>query len=115
MAPSAINTHEDYAPILINGEKCGKYNASRFYGDGARNAKQIVQAAMKERINAIDPDVCDAGEEDAFFVADMGEIYRQHLRWKMSLKRVKPHYGKFFGTTSPASCLRFPSSRKVQP
>jgi ornithine decarboxylase len=34
------------------------------------------------------------GEEDAFFVADLGEVYRQHLRWKKNLGRVKPHYGK---------------------
>jgi hypothetical protein len=27
-------------------------------------------------------------------VADMGEIYRQHLRWKMNLGRVKPFYGR---------------------
>ena len=31
--------------------------------------------------------------EDAFYVADMGEVYRQHLRWKMNLARVKPFYG----------------------
>ncbi|CAG8453328.1 5303_t:CDS:2 [Rhizophagus irregularis] len=29
---------------------------------------------------------------DAFFVADLGEIYRQHLRWKTYLPRVEPFY-----------------------
>lgn len=48
---------------------------------------------MNQRIEGIDTDICDVGEEDAFFVADMGEVYRQHLRWKSNLKRVKPHYG----------------------
>lgn len=44
-------------------------------------------------MKGIDTDICEAGEDDAFFVADMGEVYRQHLRWKLRLKRVKPHYG----------------------
>jgi ornithine decarboxylase len=26
-------------------------------------------------------------------VADLGEVYRQHLRWKLNLPRVKPFYG----------------------
>lgn len=52
-----------------------------------------MKDALNKRIESIDTDDCEAGEEDAFFVADMGEVYRQHLRWKMNLKRVKPHYG----------------------
>ena len=31
--------------------------------------------------------------EKAFFVADLGEVYRQHLRWKLSLPEVQPFYG----------------------
>lgn len=30
--------------------------------------------------------------EDALFVADLGEVYRQHLRWKALLPRVEPFY-----------------------
>lgn len=29
-----------------------------------------------------------------FFVVDLGEIYRQHLRWKACMPRVEPFYGK---------------------
>ena len=39
--------------------------------------------------------------DEPFFVADMGEIYRQHRRWKKCLPRVTP----FYGTPSPR--LRF--------
>ena len=61
---------------------------------GACEPKQLIGAALKSRVEAIDPDTCSVGEEDAFFVADLGEVYRQHLRWKKNLGRVKPHYGK---------------------
>ena len=70
-----------------------KINSHGF--DGKDTSKGLIENVLKERIQGINPDVCEAGEEDAFFVADMGEVYRQHLRWKMNLKRVKPHYGKF--------------------
>jgi ornithine decarboxylase len=56
-------------------------------------ASSLIGEALKSRIDHIDHDNCDAGDEDAFFVADLGEVYRQHLRWKLNLGRVKPHYG----------------------
>jgi ornithine decarboxylase len=53
----------------------------------------LIGQALKSRVETIDHDTCDVGEEDAFFIADLGEVYRQHLRWKKNLARVKPHYG----------------------
>jgi ornithine decarboxylase len=55
---------------------------------------QMVLEELKKRVAGIDMAGCEPGEEDAFYVADMGEIYRQHLRWKMNLGRVKPFYGE---------------------
>lgn len=55
-------------------------------------AKNLVLEILKKRVSEIDVDGCRPGEEDAFYVGDMGEIYRQHLRWKMNLGRVKPFY-----------------------
>jgi ornithine decarboxylase len=57
-------------------------------------SKALVGKAFKQRIDAVDSENCEAGDEDAFFVADLGEVYRQHLRWKLHLNRVKPYYGK---------------------
>ncbi|KAG9289820.1 hypothetical protein G9A89_015400 [Geosiphon pyriformis] len=37
-------------------------------------------------------DLGDSEGDNAFFVADLGEIRRQHLRWKKLLPRVKPYY-----------------------
>lgn len=58
-------------------------------------AKNLVLDVLKKRAAEVDVDRCGPGEEDAFYVADMGEIYRQHIRWKMNLGRVKPFYGTF--------------------
>ncbi|MCJ1262684.1 hypothetical protein MMC22_002554 [Lobaria immixta] len=55
----------------------------------------LVIDALKTHISRIDTDTCEAGEEDSFFVADLDEVYRQHLRWKTNLKRVTPHYGLY--------------------
>ncbi|KAJ5170447.1 Ornithine decarboxylase [Penicillium coprophilum] len=55
-------------------------------------AKELVLDVLKKRAAEVDVEHCGAGDEDAFYVADMGEVYRQHMRWKMNLGRVKPFY-----------------------
>ncbi|VBB75306.1 Putative ornithine decarboxylase [Podospora comata] len=55
-------------------------------------AKELIGNALRQRVESIDHEDCEPGEEDTFFVADLGEVYRQHLRWKMNLPRVKPFY-----------------------
>ncbi|KAK3308924.1 pyridoxal-dependent decarboxylase [Chaetomium strumarium] len=55
-------------------------------------AKQLIGNALRERVESIDYEFCEPGDEDTFFVADLGEVYRQHLRWKMNLPRVRPFY-----------------------
>ena len=59
---------------------------------GALTPKQLIGAALRDRIDSIDHEYCEPGDEDTFFVADLGEVYRQHLRWKRNLPRVKPFY-----------------------
>jgi hypothetical protein len=53
-----------------------------------------VEEVLKSHILSLDMDNCEAESDNAFFVADLGEIYRQHLRWKTNLPRVEPFYGK---------------------
>lgn len=62
---------------------------------GLNGSKDLVLDVLKRQIARVDLDTCDPGEEDAFYVADMGTIYRQHMRWKLNLPRVKPFYGTF--------------------
>ncbi|RIA98519.1 ornithine decarboxylase [Glomus cerebriforme] len=48
-----------------------------------------VKEVLKSRVLSDDYEI---ENNDAFFVADLGEIYRQHLRWKTHLPRVEPFY-----------------------
>lgn len=98
MAPSATQIAQD--DTLDNVEYISTKLDNRVNGGdyasltGGKIAEDMIMKTMQERVNGIDEDTCEPNEEDAFFVADLGEIYRQHLRWKMNLKRVKPHYGE---------------------
>jgi ornithine decarboxylase len=60
--------------------------------NGVNIPKQLIGNALKERVENIDHEICEPGDEDTFFVADLGEVYRQHMRWKLNLPRVKPFY-----------------------
>lgn len=92
MAPSAIYYHEsstfDVAKNKVDVNQRGEYLKLR----KALAAKQLVKQTLKDRVARIDTNTCEPGEEDAFYVADMGEVYRQHIRWKTNLPRVKPFY-----------------------
>ena len=90
MAPSAINILEGSSFDHVSKGNIIKANGSL---DGSAVGKQLIFQALKNRIETIDQDVCEPGEEDTFFVADLGDVYRQHMRWKMNLQRIKPHYG----------------------
>ena len=92
MAPSAIETITACDNDILQGESVVNLVGHR---DTAEDGKRMIRGVMTERIAGIDHQICQPGDEDAFFVADIGEVYRQHMRWKMNLKRVKPHYGQF--------------------
>jgi ornithine decarboxylase len=101
MAPSAIQFHEysdeNYLLNKLNSPTCLKsaiVESAETYGDlpNVSLSRRLIGNALGRHIEGIDGDTCDAGEEDAFFVADLGQVYRQHLRWKLHLNRVKPHY-----------------------
>ncbi|GBL48909.1 Ornithine decarboxylase [Candidozyma auris] len=55
-------------------------------------SRKLVGEALVEQIGGIDHEVCDAGDEDSFFVADLGEVYRSMKIWKQQLPNVLPHY-----------------------
>ncbi|MCJ1276719.1 hypothetical protein MMC21_004526 [Puttea exsequens] len=89
MAPSPTTVTQDYGSSE-NDEKFVKTHQNSNHGEEL--GRHLTRDVLNARIKNVDTDNCAAGEEDAFFVADLGEVYRQHLRWKMNLKRVKPHY-----------------------
>ncbi|KAF2198148.1 ornithine decarboxylase [Delitschia confertaspora ATCC 74209] len=93
MAPSALTPADEYTLSFEAFKSLDKpIDLSQIDNHGAEKAKQLIGEALKSRVEAVDHDICGVGEEDAFFVADLGEVYRQHLRWKKNLARVTPHY-----------------------
>ena len=56
--------------------------------------KTLIGEALQQRVQNVDHELCEPGDEDTFFVADLGEVYRQHLRWKKNLPGVRPFYGE---------------------
>lgn len=115
MSPSAIITQE----IKINLDGINSYYPKDSYIElnGANAPKNIIGNALKQRVENIDNDICEADEEDAFFVADLGEVYRQHMRWKRNLPRVKPFYGQYlaFMHTSDENFADFRTAVKCNP
>lgn len=56
-------------------------------------SEQLVNLAIEfqtQRINSGVPNV----EDNPFFVADLGQVTRQHRDWKLNLPNVQPFYGK---------------------
>ncbi|KAI8847226.1 pyridoxal-dependent decarboxylase [Chytridium lagenaria] len=49
-----------------------------------------IEEILRSRVGA-SPDA-DPEAEDAFFVSDLGEVARQHQRWKANLPRIEPFY-----------------------
>ena len=91
MAPSITTTTVAIEATSVNKDSLIVTDSHK---DGAVLGRELVHSTLKERAGQVNTDLCEPGQEDAFFVADMGEVYRQHLRWKMNLKRVRPHYGE---------------------
>jgi ornithine decarboxylase len=99
MATTAILTDLDYSTLNNNHQYPDKLDFVIDNHVTQTNAlglasQPLVQEVLKERISNIDVKACDPGAEDPFYVADLGQVYRQHLRWKKNLSRVKPFYGE---------------------
>jgi ornithine decarboxylase len=94
MSPSAIATLPSTASLTSINSYVENAKDAYIELNGANEPKQLVGDALMERVKNIDYENCEPGDEDTFFVADLGEVYRQHMRWKLNLPRVKPFYGK---------------------
>ncbi|KAG0267066.1 hypothetical protein BG011_009138 [Mortierella polycephala] len=71
---------------------------SRVKADLAREAQLPlihtlpIEHMLQAHLDTLDPESEDAEAENAFYVADLGEVYRQHLRWKALLPRIEPFF-----------------------
>lgn len=110
MSPSAvapIGTLPNPTWPVVKGLPAGAH--------AVESSKRIIGAALEERVEGIDHNICEPGEESTFFVADLGEVYRQHKRWKLHLPRVTPFYGKKSRILNLLARYSQPHSREVQP
>ncbi|EFW99747.1 ornithine decarboxylase [Grosmannia clavigera kw1407] len=83
------------APVTFNHNSNVGFLKKSFHHGATQcqsTAKQLIGNALRHRVETIDHEFCEPGDEDTFFVADLGEVYRQQLRWKMNLPRVRPFY-----------------------
>ncbi|ORZ20079.1 pyridoxal-dependent decarboxylase [Lobosporangium transversale] len=51
-----------------------------------------VSQMLETHLSSFDPIGEDAEAENAFYIADLGEVYCQHLRWKALLPRIEPFF-----------------------
>ncbi|KAF9956924.1 hypothetical protein BGZ65_002341 [Modicella reniformis] len=51
-----------------------------------------IEYMLQARLASFDAQSDDAEVDNAFYVADLGEVYRQHLRWKFLLPRIEPFF-----------------------
>ncbi|KAI8361849.1 ornithine decarboxylase [Mortierella sp. GBAus27b] len=51
-----------------------------------------VDQMLQARLASFDSKTEDAEADNAFYVADLGEVYRQHMRWKALLPRIEPFF-----------------------
>lgn len=66
-----------------------------------RGLEPIYHGSVSDQLAAvlddIDIDECAANGENAFFIANLASVYRQHLRWMRELPRIVPFYGECLG------------------
>lgn len=95
MTTTVLDHHHHHADTISHNHILAKSTsfAENAHHDGAVIAKQMIGEALHRRVEAVDHELCEPGDEDTFFVADLGDVYRQHMRWKKNLPRVKPFYG----------------------
>jgi hypothetical protein len=91
MAPSALYIQEISDLPAITTNPTTKTDFIDLQPNNGSHA--LIEDALRTRLTHID-DECEDGA-DAFFVADLGEVRRQHRRWKLNLPRVQPHYGEY--------------------
>jgi ornithine decarboxylase len=56
--------------------------------------EELVNLAIEGNIARIAKRSLVGGDE-SFFVADLGQVTRQHRRWTQNLPGIRPYYGKY--------------------
>lgn len=54
---------------------------------------QLATFVIQARLAMLNPDSGRVEDDEPFFVADLGQVHRQHQRWTHHLPTVQPFYG----------------------
>ena len=114
---ASIDSFAHNADISVFHEKRHHYeyqDPHPLKSGGVASAKQLIGDALSKKIGQICHDECEPGEEDTFYVADLGEVFRQHVRWRQNLPRVRPFFGTPLCLLSLFTKLTL-RSRQVEP
>ena len=57
--------------------------------------EELIDLAIENRIARAAKRSLSGGDE-SFFIADLGQVTRQHRRWAQNLPNVQPYYGILF-------------------
>lgn len=80
--PAALDLHN----TELSSAMCRAHHSQSLLKTGS------VSEQLRLALQDINVDECAADGENAFFVADLSEVYRQHLRWLRMLPRIVPFY-----------------------
>lgn len=87
--------HTDLETVVINPP----YNVDAFFktvptSPDVNVHNRSISEVFQQRLESVTNQKWESDQENAFFVADLGEVVRQHVRWKVLLPRIQPFYGK---------------------
>jgi ornithine decarboxylase len=63
--------------------------------------ENLIDLTLHNKLSSLNRSGQSITNEEPFFVADLGQVVRQHRRWKSALPHVHPFHGKrLFHTAS---------------
>lgn len=68
---------------------------------GAFSPDQLSTFVIQARLALLNNDSGRVEDDEPFFVADLGQVYRQHQRWTRNLPTVHPFYGLYAFSPPP--------------
>jgi ornithine decarboxylase len=76
------------------------YNTTDFFKSASSPNQDILGQSVgeiaRQKLNSLaKSQKWETGQENSFLIADLGEVFRQHLRWRSLLPRIEPFYGMF--------------------
>ncbi|CAO3608830.1 unnamed protein product [Mucor fragilis] len=85
--------HTDLETVVINPP----YNVGALFKSAPSSPdvnvhNRSVSEVFQQRLESITNQKWESDQENAFFVGDLGEVVRQHIRWKSLLPRIEPFY-----------------------